>query len=232
MRTHEFNTGAIKPIECIREGWELIKDEYWILFVISIVGAMIAGFTVYVLLGAMICGIFGCYLKKIDGGRVNFEDLWKGFNYLGPSALVTVLFVVPIVVYFIVVFATIYSPLIVAAMMGNKADPTVILGTFLGAIAVDIVVAVAMTCIHSLLLFSFPLIVDRKLSNFDAVKVSARAALKNAGGIAGLIGVNLVIVLIGQAAFCVGVYFVIPVITAGNLVAYRKVFPRLDASAF
>jgi hypothetical protein len=29
---------------------------------------MVAGVTVYVLLGAMVCGIMGCYLKKIDGG--------------------------------------------------------------------------------------------------------------------------------------------------------------------
>lgn len=225
----EFNTGVIKPIECLREAWDLIKGEYWPLFAISIVGGLLAGFTMYILLGAMVCGIFTCYLKKIDGtGPVNFDDLWTGFKYLGPSAIATVLFVVPIVIYFIVIFVTIYSPLIVLAAMGNNPDPTVVLGTFIGALAIDLVVAIVMTCIHSLMIFTFPLIVDRKLTSVDAIKLSARAALKNVGGIAGLIGVNFLLVLIGQLAFCVGVYFVIPILTATSLVAYRKVFPRIQ----
>ena len=70
MAVSEFNTGVIRPIECVREGWELIKNEYWLMFAISLVGGLLAGVTVYVLLGAMICGIFGCYLKKIDGEPV------------------------------------------------------------------------------------------------------------------------------------------------------------------
>jgi uncharacterized membrane protein len=58
------------------------------------------------------------------------------------------------------------------------------------------------------------------------MKLSARAALKNKGGIAGMIAVNFVLVLAGELAFCVGLYLVIPVITAANIVAYRNVFPR------
>ncbi|NOT48097.1 MAG: hypothetical protein HOP17_10170 [Acidobacteria bacterium] len=225
----EFNAGAIKPVECLREAWDIIKGEYWPLFAVSIVGGLIAGFTMYILLGAMICGIFTCYLKKIDGaGPVNFDDLWTGFKYLGPSALATIVFVVPLVTYFIVIFVTMYSPLIVSAAMGKNADPSIILGTFLGALAVDVVVAIVMTCIHSLMIFTFPLIVDRKLSSLDAIKLSARAALKNVGGIAGLIGINFALVLLGQMAFCVGIYFVIPVLTATSLVAYRKVFPKIQ----
>lgn len=230
-QSFEFNASAIQPIECVREAWELIKGEYWPLFAVSVVGGLIAGFTMYILLGAMICGIFTCYLKKIDGaGPVNFDDLWTGFKYLGPSALATILFVVPMVVYMTVLFVTIYSPLIAAAILGENADPAIILGTFLVALGVDVVVAIVMTCIHSLMIFAFPLIVDRKLSGWDAIKLSARAAMKNLGGIAGLIVVNFCLVLLGQLAFCIGIYFVIPIITASNLVAYRKVFPRLHDS--
>ena len=72
MENNEFTTGQIHPIECVKEAWSLIKDDYWLLFAISIVGAMIGGITMYVLIGAMVCGIFGCYLKKIDGGKVAF----------------------------------------------------------------------------------------------------------------------------------------------------------------
>lgn len=223
-----FNTGAIRAVDCLREAWDLIKGEYWPLFAVSIVGGLIAGFTLYVLLGAMVCGIFTCYLKKIDGeGPVNFDDLWTGFKYLGPSALATVFFAVPIVVYFVVTFVTLYSPLITAALMGERTDQSVFLGMFAAALVVDVIVAIAMTCIHSLMIFTFPLIIDRKLSSWDAIKLSARAALKNVGGIAGLIGVNFGLIVLGLLAFCAGIYFAIPVMTATSLVAYRKVFPKL-----
>ena len=228
MQTEEFRTGVIKPVECVKEAWELIKDEYWILFAVSIVGAMIGGITLYVLIGSMVCGICGCYLKKIDGGRVVFEDLWKGFKFFWPSLLVTAAFVVPIFFFATVMFVTVYLPIITSAMMGDKADESVILGTFVGGFAIDIVIAIAMICIHSLLIFSFPLIVDRGLSSWDAMKLSARAVLKNIGGIGGMIAANFLIALAGGLAFCVGLYLVIPIITAANLVAYRKVFPRRE----
>src|SRR5580765_3300196 len=144
MQNTEFRTGVIKPIECVKEAWELIKDEYWILFAISIVGAMIGGISLYVLIGSMICGIFGCYLKKIDGGRVTFDDLWKGFKFFWPSLLVTIVIVAPIVFFTVVMFVTIYLPIITAAVMGNDANGGAILGTFVVGLVIDVVIAVIM----------------------------------------------------------------------------------------
>ena len=228
MQNTEFTIGQIQPIECVKEAWALIKDEYWILFAVSVVGAMIGGISMYVLIGAMVCGIFYCYLKKIDGGRVSIDDLWVGFKFFWPSLLVTILIVVPIIVWMIIMFATIYLPIITSAVMGSKANNSVILGSFFVGLVIDIIVALAMICIHSLLIFCFPLIVDRGLSSWDSIKLSARAVLKNLSGIGGLIAVNFIIALAGEMAFCVGLYLVIPIITATNIVAYRKVFPALN----
>jgi len=224
-----FNASAIKPVECLKQAWGLIKDDYWLLFAISLVGAMVAGVTVYVLLGAMVCGIMGCYLKKIDGGVVKFEDLWVGMKYLVPSIPIALLFIVPIVIYFVTMFITMYSPLITIAVMGEgNVDSSLLIGTFAVAILIDIVVAVAMTCVHSLIIFAFPLLIDRKLNAIDAIKLSARASLKNIGGIAGMIVLQFAMVILGWLIFCVGLYLIIPILTATNLVAYRKVFPRID----
>ena len=223
-----FNTGVIKPVECLKEAWELIKNDYWLLFAISLVGGMLAGVTMYVLLGAMVCGIIGCYLKKIDGEALKFDDLWAGMKYLVPSIPIALLFVAPIVVYFFAVFFTIYSPMIMLAVMGDRVDPSALLATFGIAIVIDLIVAVLMTCLHSLIIFAFPLLIDRNLGAIGAIKLSARAALKNIGGIAGLILLQFGIVLLGELAFCVGIYLTIPILTATSLVAYRKVFPKLS----
>jgi hypothetical protein len=226
MRNEQFTTGQIRPIECVKEAWELIKDEYWTLFAISIVGAMLAGISLYVLIGPMVCGILGCYLKKIDGGPVKFDDLWIGFKYFWPSLLVTIVVVVPIIVYLVAAMSTIYLPIIMKAVGGSRVSDDELLAAIGVALVVDLIVAVIMVCLHSLVIFSFPLIVDRGISSWPAIKLSARAALKNIGGVAGIIGVNFVLGIAGYLAFCVGLYLVIPLITATNIVAYRKVFPR------
>jgi uncharacterized membrane protein len=225
MLPNEFRTGVIKPVECFKEGWEIIKSDYWMLFVITLVGAMIAGVSFYVLLGAMSCGIYYCYIRKIDGSpAVSFDDLFKGFKYFMPSLLATILIVVPI----FLVIGIVYVPFIMAAVMGARLSQGEMMSLMGGALIVEIFVAFFMVCLHTLLIFTFPLIIDRNLSAIEAVKTSARAVLKNMGGVVGLIGVSFVLSIVGYLALCIGLYFVIPIIVAGFAVAYRKVFPNLD----
>lgn len=221
MNDSEFAVGVIKPVECVKEGWELIKKDYWTLFAVALVGAVIGGFSMYILLGAMICGIFFCYLQAIDGKPVSFDNLWKGFDYFKPGLIVTLFIVVPT----IFVYAVMYVPVIMALTMGANLSQAEFLSLLVGVAAVDLIIIVVMICFHTLLMFSFPLIVDRNLSAIEAIKTSARAVWKNLSGVVGLILVNFVLILLGYLAFCIGVYFVIPVMIAGNAVAYRKIFP-------
>ncbi len=51
MSETEFKTGVIRPVECFKEGWELIKSQYWMLFAVTLVGAMLGGASLYILLG-------------------------------------------------------------------------------------------------------------------------------------------------------------------------------------
>ena len=91
-----------------------------------------------------------------------------------------------------------------------------------------LITTIAMVSFHTLLTFSFPLLVDRNLGAIDAMKTSARAVWQNLGGVAGLVVVNFALMFVGYLALCVGMYFVIPVMIAGNVVAYRRVFPSLE----
>lgn len=217
----EIKTGVIKPIECFKEGWELIKKDYWILFVVSLVGGFIGGMSMYILLGAMICGIYYCYLQAIDGKPVTFDGLWKGFGSFLPAFLVTILIVVPM----FVLLGIMYAPLIMAAVMGSKLSPEELMGMMVGALAVDVVVAIVMTCFHTLLMFSFPLIIDRNLGAWAAVTTSAKGVWRNLGGVAGLIGVGIILSLFGIITCGLGMYFIMPIMIAGYAAAYRKVFP-------
>lgn len=221
MPQTEFKTGVIKPIECVREGWAQIRDEYWLLFVVGLLGALIAGVTLYILLGTMVCGIYLAFLNKIDGRPASLDDLWKGFGFFRPSLLVAAVIVVPM----IVVYGIMYVPVAAALVMGPRLSQDELITLLIGVLAVDLVFVVLMVCLHTLLLFAFPLIVDRRLSGIKAMTTSARAVWCNAGGVGGLIAVNFVLTLLGALACGVGLYFVIPVMIAANVAAYRKVFP-------
>jgi hypothetical protein len=224
MTNTEFRTGVIRPVECVKEGFELIKKDYWLLLAILFVGALIGGATMYILGGAMFCGIFIAYIKAIDGKPVVFDDLWKGMNYFGPGLAVVAVMIVPAFAYYIFAYIT-----FVAAIFGGaQAGEAGVVGALVVVGLIDLVVLIAMVCFHTLLTFALPLIVDRNLGAIAAMKTSAKAVWANLGGVAGLIVVNIGLGLLGYIALCVGIYFVIPIIIAGNLVAYRRVFPSLE----
>ena len=227
MTNTEFRTGVINPIECVKEGFERIKRDYWLLFAIGLVGGVIGGFTMYVLAGAMICGIMFAYLKAIDGKPVVFDDLWKGMNYFGPGLVVMLLLIVPAFAYYFFVYIT----FVAAILGGSQGGEAGMVGALVVIGIIDLVVLIAMVSFHTLLTFSFPLIVDRNLGAIDAMKTSARAVWQNLGGVAGLVVVNIGLMFLGYLALCIGLYFVIPIIIAGNAVAYRRVFPSLDSPA-
>lgn len=218
----EIQAGVIRPIECLKEGWELIKNDYWVLFAITLVGMLIGGVTMYILLGAMLCGVFYCYLQKIDGKPVSFDELWKGFDWWGQGLIAVIFMIVPV----FVIMGFIYAPMIVAAVMGSKLSESEMIGLLVGALALDLAAVVVMVCFHTLLMFTFPLIVDRSMSAFEAMKMSAKGVWKNLGGIAGFYGAAFVLSLAGTLACGIGTYLVIPIIMAGTVVAYRKVFPK------
>jgi uncharacterized membrane protein len=81
-------------------------------------------------------------------------------------------------------------------------------------------------------MFSFPLIVDKNLSAWQAMKTSARAVWANLSGVVGLFVVGFVMNIAGLLMACIGVYLVIPLVIAANVVAYRKIFPASNNADF
>lgn len=228
MNSENFTVGQIRPVECYKEGWELIKSDYWLMFAIALVGVLIGGVSLYILLGAMACGIFLCYLQKIDTGTASFDNLWKGFDFFKPSFIVMLAIAVPT----IIVYAIIYAPFIMAAMMGSKLSEGEFMGLLAGAAIVDLIVIAVMVSFHTLLMFSFPLIADRKMSAVEAMKLSAKAVWKNLGGVIGLFGVYFALCILGILTCGIGMYFLLPIMIAGFTVAYRKVFPAQRSANF
>lgn len=228
MERGEFQTGVIKPVEIYKESWELIKDQYWLIFAVTLVGMLIGSAVPIFLIGPMMCGIYLCIFQKIEGRPVSFETLFKGFDYFIPSLIVAVVIMIPIFLLLI----TVYIPMIGMAIAGPRMSESEMIPVLIGTFIFEFVVAVIMVCFHTLLMFAFPLIVDRKLSGWQAMKVSAKAVWNNLAGVAGLFGVGFLVGIVGYMALCVGFYLVLPLIFTSNAVAFRKIFPPLNPGAF
>jgi len=224
MQNHQFNTGVISGVEVYKEAWGLMKDQYWLMLGITIVGILIGGAVPIVIIGPMICGIYLCMFDKMDGHEAKFERLFKGFEFFGQSLIVAAVIMVPM---FILIFA-IYVPMIIAAMAGPRMSESEMIPLLIGTIIFELIVAFIMVCFHTLLLFAFPLIADRKIGGIAAMKLSAQAVWHNLGGVASMIGVGFLVAIVGYLMLCIGIYLVLPLIMMSSAVAYRKVFPKID----
>ena len=232
MSEIEFKTGVIKPIECLKEGWELIKDQYWLSFGITFVGMFLAGVIPFgIALGAMFCGIYYCMLRKMNGKPMEFADLFKGFNYFLPGLTATLVLIIPSFILGIVSAIPLIMMQIRISTSPNP-DPNEIFAYF-GFFMVEMLILwLILGCIHAFLFFAYPLIVEYNLTGLDAFKLSAKAVWKNLGGVVGFITAELVLGIIGYLVCFVGLYFTLPIMFAGALVAYRKVFPAPSARDF
>ena len=226
MQEIEFKAGAIKPIECLKEGWELIKPQYWLIFAITLVGMLIASFIPFALgLGAMYCGIYYAIFRLMKGERVEFGDLFKGFNYFLPALIATLAFVIPMIIFTLVTWVSMVGFFMTAADSGGQIEPSAIFALYGVLFAEGIVFGIILSCVHAFVMFTYPLIVEHDLSGVEAFKLSSKAVWQNLGGVTGFIVAEFVLGFISYLACGVGLYFTLPIMFAGALVAYRKVFP-------
>jgi len=221
----EFRTGVVQPVECLKEGWALIKDQYWLFFGISFVGILIGGAVPIVLFGPMMCGVFICLLQRQRNERVEFGTLFKGFDYFVPGLIVAVFKLIPIIII-MVPFYIIMMGVMMATMQRNRPEEA-----FLGIASVEIgfalIISVVSIVVELLFMFAFPLVVERKLSGLEAAKLSIRAGKANFGGVLGLLLLNALLGIVGVLCCVVGVYLYLPVSYAAMSIAYRRVFPEV-----
>jgi uncharacterized membrane protein len=224
----EFRSRVVKPVECLKEGYALIKDQYWLFLGITVVGLLIGGAVPVILIGPMMCGIYLCLLQRIRGGKVEFGDLFKGFDYFGPSLIASLIQFVPMIIVLIPVYIVMFLMFMAlgATQQRSGGDPAAALGMMVVMFFFFLVIMFVAVLIQAFFIFMYPLIVDKKLSGVDAVKTSLNAAKANLGGVIGLTLLNFVLTFVGLLCCYIGVLAVVPVTTAANAVLYRKVFPE------
>ncbi len=225
----EFRSGVIRPWQCYKDGWKLIKDQYWLFFGIAVVGMLIASAVpLAILLGPMMCGIFIALLGKLRGEPMVFDQLFKGFDHFSDS-LIAALIEMGAMILLMIPAGVVLVALMVGGAISSGANgvggPAFGYKGVVALVFLLLLMVVGVLIVNAMFNFSFPLIVDRRLSGVAAVKTSIRASWANFGGLVGLLLLGTVFSVVGMLFCYVGVLFVLPVVFAAWGVAYRQVFP-------
>jgi hypothetical protein len=219
-------------MQCIKGGWEMIKNQYWLFVGMSLVALMIgSAVPLGILLGPMMCGLYLSFFKARRGESVEFGTLFKGFDYFGQSVVAALLHVIPIIAIVIPAYFLFYISIFVSMAAGSAGDepnPAAMLGVMAMFGLFWIAVMIVILIITIGFTFAYPLIVDRKLQGFDAVKLSFKAAFANFWRLLGMVLLTSLLSIVGLLACYVGMFLVMPIGYAAIAKAYEQVFGLSD----
>ena len=225
----EFRRKAVEPVVCIKAGWKLIKNQYWLFVGITAVGILVGSVVPFgILLGPMMCGIYLTLFKAKRGQPIEFGDLFKGFDYFADSLIATLLHLVPVLVVFVPSYIVFYIGLFFLMPRNGEPDPGALFG-FFGLFAVFWLVMMVLLILVSVgFTFAYPLIVDRRLSGLNAVKLSIKAGMANFWQLLGMLLLNGLFSFVGLLFCYVGAFLVLPLGFAAIATAYEQVFGLAD----
>lgn len=226
-----YHKDAIKPWECIKEGWNLIDAQYWLFVLIVTLGMVISLAPWGLLVGPMTCGIYFCLLASLNQQKVAGKMLFQGFNFFYSSLIATIIYSLPISIVTLPVGFSFQSRL---EALERSLQAQVGVGQ-LTSVQIHEIMVLSSTMFGFFLLrstvtqflgmFAYPLIVEYQLNAWSAVKLSFKAAFDNMFGLLGLIMLTTIISFLSFFCCGIGLLFTMPLVYAAWTVAYRQVFP-------
>ncbi len=229
-----YNRKVVDPVECIRRGWQIVKPNYW-LFVGMVFISMLIGSAVPlgILLGPMMCGLYLTLFASRRREPIEFGMLFRGFEYFAPALIAALLHVIPIIIIIVPLYLFMYlSMFVTIAVQGDDPSPVgflAVMGTFA---VILIVIFVVITVLSVGFVFAYPLIVDKKLQGFDAVKVSFKGALGNFWRLLAMMLLTSLLGVLGVAVCYVGVFLAFPITYGAIAAAYEQVYGLGNGEAY
>jgi hypothetical protein len=227
-----FKRNAIEPVQCIKAAWALLKGQYWLFVGMCIVGLMIgSAVPMGILLGPMMCGLYLAYFKLRRSEPIEFGTLFKGFDYFGQSVVATLLHMIPVMAIVIPGYIFFYVSLLVSvAALGDNPSPWAVFGVFATFGLFFMIVFLLIMFISLGFTFVYPLIVDRQLQGFDAVKLSFKAAMGNFWRLLGMLVLTSLLGMVAMAFCYFPVFLVFPISYGAIAMAYEQVFGLANPS--
>lgn len=208
------------PLKCYFEAKEFLGDQYWLFFGIYFVSFLVAGFVPIILLGPAMAGLSVCFLARANKQRVEFEYVYKGFDYFGPSVIATLIYFAALLVLYIPFFVGMIGGVV---LISSQEPPLVISGILIIVLAFAYLMLVASIAMMHLM-FAILLIVDKKMDAWPATVLALKGISRNLMEVIGVTAVGQLIVTGGMMLCLVPAFLAIPIVITGHFIAYWKIY--------
>jgi len=242
-RDYELDLGG-----CIGRGWELVKNNFGLLFVGTLLYLLIEGaagglasipaigplFSIanFICSGPLMGGVFYLFIRVNRGEPAEVGEIFSGFRrafgqlFLGvlvPSLLAG-LCMIPAIVMFIIKLLPLIGQIQQAQQSSPQAMVAIIKPILFMPLLVALVCAIPATYLSVCWKFTLPLIVDRQMDFGAAMKASWKMVNRHWWQVFGLVILISLVNVAGLCACCVGLLFSIPVGFAALMIAYETLF--------
>jgi uncharacterized membrane protein len=239
---------------CISLGWTLLKNNFGLLFVgvliyfliegaiaglgsIPIIGPLFSIANLFVV-GPLMGGVFYMFIKAIRSQPGEIGDVFAGFRraflqlflgYLVPALLIG-LCMIPLAVVLAIDIVR-----LVATTHGAPPDPKMIIHVF--ETQLPLILTVVLICLVPVVYlqiswsFTLPLIIDKQMDFWSAMKTSWKMVGKHWWLVFGLFVVVGLLNIAGVLLCCIGVLITIPIGLGAMMYAYETIFSSAEAQA-
>jgi hypothetical protein len=236
---------------CISRGFELLKNNFGVLFVAVLLFVLIEGFIAGLgaipfigalfsianlfIVGPLLGGLYYVFIQTIRHQPANAGDVFAGFRkefvqlFLGKivSNLLAGLCMIPFVV---VTMVLVFS--MAAARHGQPPDEQLrglLMGLLPIGLPVFLICLVPTIYLQVRWVFTLPLIIDKQMDFWTAMKTSWKMVGKHWWQVFGLVILIGLLNIVGVLACCVGALFTAPIGYGALMYAYETIFSSTDA---
>ena len=238
---------------CISRGFELLKNNFGVLFVavllfvvievfiaglgaIPIIGALFS-IANMIIVGPLLGGLYSVFIQTIRRQPANAGDIFAGFRkgfvqlFLGKivSGLLAGLCMVPFVVVMLVL---VFS--LAATRHGQSPEEqlhSLLVGLLPIGLPVFLICMVPTIYLQVRWVFTLPLIIDQQMDFWTAMKTSWKMVGKHWWQVFGLVILIGLLNILGVLVCCVGALFTAPIGYGALMYAYETIFSSAEPQA-
>lgn len=241
MNDPEFQRGVVDAGGSISNGWDLIKQQYWMFVGIAFLTFIMTSYLYCIswfITGPVMGGVFFVVLRAMRGEPVEFGMMFKGFEKFVPLMVVGLIQGIPRILGDMLGIVANFAQIAMMPMLDNNRDfyqsssdaPFVITGAIIVIFVIVMAAFIIFAFAWRIAFFcAIPLMLEHDMSPGEAVGLSIRAGFSNVGGLILLIILEGLIMLGSVLLLCVGIFFIgLPLMYVADAFAYRLIFPYYE----
>ena len=224
----------LRIFDCIKRSFTLYRENFWltvgaavIIFMLLFVSGSLPcglGFIASLILtGPLVGGRFYFFIRLSRHIEVGIEETFDGFKgnhfvQLMLGNIIKLLLYLPVILLFIGGFIMLIG---FSAIDSEKLFKGISLIIFLSLLGLCIPAFIYLSVAW---IFTFPLIIDKGLPFWDAMKLSLKMVNKHWFKVFGLVLVSGILTWSGLIFLCIGVFFTLPILYGALAYAYTDIF--------